>query len=141
MKVFIAYKHSGEEESILREVLEQISAAFEDSGMETFIFRRDVQKWEDATTWTGKEIISQALARQRECELIFAYVNSPENSEGLSIEIGYAKAMNKRIILAINKRFDPECHRYLRGLSDVVITFDDVNDLCEKIKKQNFKTL
>ncbi|MDD3648188.1 MAG: nucleoside 2-deoxyribosyltransferase [Candidatus Dojkabacteria bacterium] len=133
-KIFIAYKHAGKDEKRLQHILEWISQTLESKGYKTFIYRRDVQGW-DKITQSGKQIILGALENLRECDAIFAYVDSPGISEGLSIEIGYAKAKGKRVYLAINKSLSPEAYRFLRGLADKTIEFSNTTDLSNQIKE------
>jgi hypothetical protein len=71
----------------------------------------------------------------KKSDVFFAFVESNEKSEGLLLEAGYAKAQNKKIILAIKKDVNL---RFLRAIADSIVEFEDMNDLKEKMKDAIF---
>ena len=130
MKLFLAYRFSGEDKLILQEFLSRISQTIKELGHETFIFCRDRQNWGEVKM-DSTEIITEALKELRQCDAILAIQNGDEKSEGLLLEVGYAKGLGKKIFLAISK----DAKRpFLRGISDQVIEFNSIDDLVQKIE-------
>ena len=134
MKVFIAYKHTGEDPDKLKKNLEIISNIFTAIGYDTFIFFRDIQDWGKVTT-PPEQVMSIALKKQQDCSHVFAYINNFEISEGLSLEVGYAKALNKKLIIGISKSLPQDSHMLLLGLGADIIKFKNLKDLCTQIPK------
>jgi nucleoside 2-deoxyribosyltransferase len=130
MKVFITYKFKDSNPEELREQLEEFSNLIETStDWEPFIFFRDVQNWE-----TGKmevdEILEKAMESIKGCDAILA--EASEKARGAYFEIGYAKALGKKVIV-IHKE-GTEAH-FLEALADVKIVYKDLDDLGEKLGK------
>lgn len=130
MKIFIAYKFSAEKnKEELRTLLEKLSGALEAAGHSTYIHFRDVEKWGEVEL-SPDEIIRGALKELKSCDAIFALMMTLEKSEGMLLEVGFAKALDKKIILAIKKG---ERAVFLKALADDVIEFEDGDDLMNKI--------
>jgi nucleoside 2-deoxyribosyltransferase len=132
MKIFIAYKFSGEgNKDTLKLTLGKISNALESSKHKTFIHLRDIENWEEKGL-SSKDIISRALNELKKCDAILALVMSPEKSEGLLLEVGFAKALNKKIFLAVKKNANTI---FLREIADDIFEFDDIEEITDEIKK------
>jgi nucleoside 2-deoxyribosyltransferase len=65
---------------------------------------------------------------------VLFFVNSPEVSQGMLMELGYAIARKKRLVLAIREDIRDSIFR--RHIDDV-IEFKDVDDLQEKLEKHS----
>jgi len=77
-------------------------------------------KWEEYATWDAHAI--------RQCDICFAYMGKDNPSGyGMAAEIGYAKALNKTVILIIELGHEKERHfLFLNKFADVVYTsFED----------------
>jgi len=129
MKYYIAYKFSGEDKEKLKEILSEISAIIESYNNETFVSFRDIGNWGEISM-DSKEIITKALAELRNMDCILCLVFSSEKSEGMLLEAGYAKALNKKIIIAKQR----DIHIvFLKDIADDLIEFDTREDLKEKL--------
>ena len=53
------------------------------------------------------------------------------------MEIGYAISRHKKLIVAVNKNVRDKT--YLDELADVVIEFENINELCDKLKNLKLK--
>jgi len=132
MKIFIAYKFSGEvSREQLKENLTRLADALELSGHETYIHFRDAEKW-GKINLSPDEIIHGALNELKNCDAILALVMTAEKSEGLLLEVGFAIAGNKKIILAIKK--DTQAI-FLRALADEIIEYENTDSLVAKVKR------
>jgi hypothetical protein len=130
MRYYIAYKFLGSDGEELKEKLNTISSVIEEAGHNPFIFFRDIKKW-GAIKMSPDDIINSAFVELKKSDAFFAFVESDEKSEGMLLESGYAKASNKKIILAIKKGINL---RFLRSIADTIIEFEDLSDLKEKMK-------
>jgi nucleoside 2-deoxyribosyltransferase len=63
----------------------------------------------------------------KQCDIVFAYMEQSNPSGiGMSVEIGYAKALNKTIILVLEPCEDRKYLQFMKKVAD--ITFDDFLD-------------
>lgn len=129
MKYYIAYRFLGADMSQLQETLTRLSLAIETTGNQPYIYFRDAQNW-----WTTRlpteQILPDAYSKLDQADGFFAFIESNEKSEWLLLEAWYAKAKNKKIVLAIKKDNNL---RLLKSLADQIIEFETFWDLEEKI--------
>ncbi|MBS3087297.1 nucleoside 2-deoxyribosyltransferase [Candidatus Pacearchaeota archaeon] len=124
MRIYIAYKLSGEDFEKLKERLKKVSDIINKLGHESFIFVRDVQNWKPGNM-DAKEIMDRAFLEMKKSDVLLAVLESAEKGEGLLIESGYMKGIGKKIILASKKG----CRGFLlRGMVDDVFEFRDMKD-------------
>jgi nucleoside 2-deoxyribosyltransferase len=131
MKIYLTYKLSGADKEKLKNELEKISQCLENIGYQTFIFYRDMNKWGEIEISPDK-ILEKAFREIKNSDIVFVFLDKIEKSEGMLLELGYAKALNKKIILAIQK--DIPKFYFTKSLSDMIIEFDNLENLIEKIK-------
>ena len=132
MKIYIAYRFSGQDKDELKNSLSKISKVLTDAGHETFIFFRDEQNWGE-TTMPPKEIILSAFRHVESNDCLLAIQNSAEKSEGLLLEVGYAKGLGKQIVLAIKQDVSAV---FLRGVADKIIEYNSDEELLELLKQK-----
>ena len=130
MKVYLTYKFKEEDLGPLRAMLEKFSRLIEDAtGWKTFIFFRDVQKWQKPAM-SVNEVIERALKEVENCDAILA--EASEKARGVYFEVGYAKAKKKKVIVIHKKGTEAN---FLEALADVKIEYDDWDDLREKLRE------
>ena len=125
MKIFISHKFRGVNKKVLRKEIEKISNLLEKEGHKTFNYFRDKENWIPQEFPQGK-VIKDAFKEIKKCDIFLAFVNYKEPSEGLLLEFGFAKALNKEIILLIN---ESRCSTFLESISDKVIKFKDLKEI------------
>lgn len=125
MKVFIAYKASGEVEAQLIDNLQIMSDALHAAGVESY--STHLQQQEAAPS--GQKMKS-AFLKLDECDAVLAFVQNEEKSEGMILEIGYA--YGKKPIHVFAKR---GVHMSSFELADSVSEWDDVEQLTQLIKE------
>ena len=133
-KIFVAYRFTGEDLDILQRNLDQIKRALEARGLEAHCTIADEQSYR-ALNLTVKQILDNALQQLDACDLVFAFVNSASRSEGMLIELGYAFAKSKPIILAARKGVNVHSST---AVAHRIIEFDSMNNLMEQISKLEF---
>lgn len=111
MKVYLAGGMRGDDWQ--RSVIEQFPMV-KYSGVTFFNPRRHGLDWADAyTTWD--------LTAIEHCDVVFAYLQSDNPSGvGMAAEIGYAKALGKKVILVMDEREDERYWLFVEHMADVV---------------------
>lgn len=132
MKIYLVYKFSGVDKEILRKKIEVVSDSLEKLGHKTFAFFRDMNKWGEISM-PIKETFENAFSEIKKSDAVFVIIDDNDKKEGMLLEIGFAKAMGKKIYLAI--RNDVERFFALRAIADDIIEFDDIDDLEGLISK------
>lgn len=135
MKFYLAYKFLGQDKNELRSFLEEISTVIHNLGHDSFCHFRDIQKWRGTDKEDNpSQIIFEAFKEVEKSDAVLAFVEINEKSEGMLLEIGYAKALNKKIILAIKKSLDKDFLRFVRGIADLVIEYESLTDLKKQLE-------
>lgn len=129
MRYYIAYKFLNADKEVLKKTIGIISDMVEKEGNTTRIFYRDIQN-RGTISMTIDQIIRQAFAEIKKSDIILAFIESEEKSEGMLLEIGYAKALGKKVKVLIKRWIDL---RFVRALADETIEFDSIEDLEGKI--------
>lgn len=100
MKIYVAYKYTGADKEKLKILLTSISKTLEKQNHSTFMYFRDGGKWEsrDGYIPVGK-VMRECFVKIKESDCILILAQSSELSEGMLLDIGYAIALNKPIIV------------------------------------------
>jgi len=130
MKIFVSNKFKKENKKMLRQKLAKILSSLEKSGHKTFNLFRDMN-WKTKELPPGKAI-SFAFEKIKKCDAILVFLDNKKESEGIYLEIGFAKALGKKIILLI---FDKLSFPTLEALSDLVINFSDWENIDRVLSK------
>jgi len=131
MKIFISYKFAGENPQELEKILLEMSNVLRESGHKVYSASEDEELF-IKNKFTLKQILNHALKKLDNSDCILIFIKSQEKSEGMFIEIGYALAKNKKIILAIKKGIRLA---FTEEIADKVIEFKDIEDLKNKLKE------
>ena len=130
MKVYLTYKFKEEEPNELRAHLEAYSKLVEEAtGWQTFIFFRDVQKWKTGTM-SMQQVVNRAMEEISKCDAVL--VEASEKARGVYFEVGYAKALGKKVIVIHQKNTEAN---FLNASADVKIEYENYVDLKEKLRR------
>ncbi len=131
MKIYIAYKFAGENQEELINTLTKMESVLGSFGHSVYFASKEEDLFRDKK-FTAKQILNHALKELDNSDCILVFVRSNEKSEGMLIEIGYALAKKKKIILAIKKGINLY---FTEDISDKVVEFEDTDDLLIKLSK------
>jgi hypothetical protein len=131
MKIFISNKFKGENKKKLKGKLETIILILENSGHQTFNSFRDIDNWNTKVLPPGKAI-SWAFKRIKECNAVLCFIDSRDLSQGMLLEFGFAKALGKKIILVIPKKYPSPT---LEVVADYVIRFINWKEVGRKLSR------
>jgi len=114
--------------------LDSIESVIRSSGFQTFLPHRDLHKWGTANL-SAEEIGRKSMEQVKNSDLLIAY---PEQSTGVNIELGWASASKKKILILINENDRISImHSGLQGVTDSkIIKFKDIMDLRTKLREE-----
>lgn len=122
-KVFISYSFSKRED--VKELHEQLKKLLEERfNLEVYAFVFDYEDDVD-----DKKLMDDALKKVNESDILIVELSN--KSVGVGIEAGYAKAKGKSIIYI--HKLGAELKQTMSGIADVVIAYENTNDLIEQI--------
>ena len=127
-KIFISYKFTGENKKELEKEIKSICNSLGKKGHSSYCSFLD-------KNLEGKEkedIFKSAMDEIDKSDTLFVFLKKEDSCEGMLMEIGYAMAKKKKIILAIKKDVK---NTHLRELIEEVYEFDSLKDLEGVIEK------
>ena len=131
MKIYLAFKFTGEEVTQLTEKLNRLSATLRSAGHEVYCSIED-EDFFHANKYSNKDILTHELKHIDTSDVVLAFIETPERSEGMLVEIGYTIGEGKPFILLVKKGIKTTT---IHQVAKSVIEFDTVTDLCEKLSK------
>ncbi len=122
-KVFISYSYKKREQFQNMDL--EIKKALTRIGFEgySFVFDQHLKFKND------QEMMVKVLGKIDECDILIAELS--DKQVGIGLEVGYAKAKNKRIIYI--KRIDAAYSTTVGGVADDIIDYKNCTDLIKKI--------
>jgi len=129
MKLWLAHKVSGEDQSKLEEEMKKICFKLREIGVDYYC---SFLENEVGNTKSKKELIENAFEKINEFDGTLTIIKSDDLSEGMLIEMGYTIAKGKKLILAIKKGTMEG--KYVRVIANQIIEFEDIEDLVSKLE-------
>lgn len=129
MKAFIAYRHTGEEEATLSALLGAVRDALVAVGVEVYCTFFEESEFQDKQM-SPREIMDHAFKIIEGSDLLFIVQASQEKSEGMLMEVGFARAKGIKVIVATKSGID---NSYLPSMGDVNFAWTDYEELALKI--------
>ena len=114
--------------------LDAIESIAVSSGFQTFLPHRDLHNWGKANL-TEEAVGKRSMEEVQKSDLLIAY---PEQSVGVNIELGWASAFKKKVLILLNENDRVSVmHSGLRGVTDSqIIKFRDIMDLRMKLREE-----
>ncbi len=139
-KVFIAYRYTGEPEEKLMEMVARLKASLVSVGLEAICSFESEDDFQKAGMNPGN-IVEYMCRKLSEMDYLLAVVKTDDKSEGMLIEVGYRNALKDHklthplFILAVKRGV----YTHMRFMANVVLEFEDLEDLCVKISHLSFE--
>ncbi len=133
MKAFIAYRHTGEKEEDLRQLLTVVCDALKSAGVDNYCTFFDEENFK-ARSNSAREIMDHAFEILENSDVLFVVQTSNEKSEGMLMEVGFARARGIRVVVATK---DGVSNSYLPAMGDLNFGWSDHSDLSAKIAELN----
>lgn len=131
MKAFISYRFTGEDPRELNDTLGKMRSVLIEGGHQVFCSFWSEEFFKH-NNFTNKQILEYTLEELKKSDAVLVFIKSSEKSEGMLIEVEYALASQKRIILAVKNGVKTT---FLHQIANEVIEFESVDDLCVKLKE------
>ena len=132
-KIFVAYRVTGEDPEKLKAAIRKVCDSVSKSGCNYYSTLLDeIENPKKFEGWEKGDYLKHALVELGKMDALLLFINSENKSEGLLIEVGYALAKGKKIVLVIDRKVKDT---YLREMVDKVIDYDNVDEVYAKIGK------
>lgn len=129
MKIFLSYKQTGIEKDSLKKELQFFRDFFQKKNIKNFIYYFD-----DDSTQSAKYILKECEKNIDTSDTVIAYVISSDKSEGQLLELWYAKAKNKNIIIFMQKKCVPDFF-FTKSITEKIYFFDRQEEISEILEK------
>ena len=127
MSVFISYRFSDIPIEELRKLIDPIYNLFKNKGLDVFCnFYKDATYVEN--NYTAKQIMDDCFENIDKRDVVVCLVDTDKYSCGMLLEIGYALAKNKRIIVASRKGCEIDT---LCAMANNNIIYNDYDELLD----------
>lgn len=130
MKTFVAYRSTGEDPAALAALLMTVKQAFAFRNIDAYCSHFFKQEFEQKD-YSKREALLHAYSVIESSGFLFVLLASSEKSEGMLLEIGYAMAKDKPIVLAVREGVEGTMLPHLLVHSFV---WSDELDLARKIR-------
>lgn len=128
-RFFIAYRHTGEDIQELEQRIRTIETALATHGIQAYATLFDQESFTKNHTSASK-IMEEAFQKIAVMDGLFVLIMNGDKSEGQLIEVGYAIASKKPVVVAYQK----DANTYVPELANVAIAFEDLDDLAAKVR-------
>jgi len=98
MNIYLSYKQSGIDKIILENELWYIKKQLEKLGHKVFVYYFD-----EDSSFPAFDLDKRFLENIKNSDLVLAYINYKDKSEGQLLELGMSYALNKKIKIILNK--------------------------------------
>ena len=134
MEAFVAYRHTGESEEVLEEMLTLVCRTLGSAGVSaycTFFAEKEFQ----SRKLNARQIMEHAFKAIDARDLLFVVQASEAKSEGMIMEVGYSIAKKKPIIVATHNAVK---NTYLPKMANIALTYNSLDNLETKIADTDF---
>lgn len=128
-RFFIAYRHTGEDIQELEQRIRTVEMSLATHDIQAYATLFDQESFTKNHVSAGK-IMEEAFQKIAAMDGLFVLIMGNDKSEGQLIEVGYAIASKKPVVVAYQK----EANTYVPELANIAIAFDDLADLANKIR-------
>lgn len=129
-RYFIAYRHTGENMLELEQRLSRVEIALAAHNIKSYATLSEEDEFVRSKATAG-QIMEKAFQKIAAMDGLFVLINGDEKSEGQLMEVGYALALKKPIIVAVKSGIES----YVPELASTKIVYQDLDDLTKKLKE------
>lgn len=127
-KFFIAYRHTGENILELEQRINTIDLALAAKGIKSYATLSEEHEFQQNNTSAG-QIMEKAFQKISAMDGLFVLIAGDEKSEGQLMEVGFALALKKPVIVARRSG----SNTYVHELTNLSFEYEDLSDLSKKI--------
>jgi hypothetical protein len=137
MEAFVAYRHTGESEEVLADLLGKVCEALASAGVDAYCTFFDENNFQ-TKQMNARQIMDHAFETIQSKDLLFVVQATDAKSEGMLMEVGWCIRDRKPIVVATKNGVE---NTYLPDMADMTITYDNNDDLVHQIAGIDFQTL
>ena len=130
MKLFLAYRFTGEKKEDLEKILVTVRDSLQKNGVEVYCSFFDQETFASKKS-SARDIMDHAFSVLDKSDMLFVLQTSENKSEGLLMEVGYAIAKNIPIAVAIKEGVK---NTYLPEMAGSVIRWKNLQDLVKQVE-------
>jgi len=138
MKGLISYRFTGEKPEDLKNLLIPVRNKLKEVGVDAYCNLLDEDLETRSKSFQPQDYVFDAFRILDSSDMLFAVVASEYKSEGMIMEVGYSIAKGIPVIVAIKEGI---ADTYLPGMANLVIHWNNLEDLLNKISKVEYKSL
>lgn len=133
MKIFLSFRYSGETRESLREFFFPIITSLRESEKEVYCFLEEEEEFETQKV-QPRDMFAHVFEKLRDCDIVLCIVRGPERSEGMLMEVGFAIALRKPVVLYKQVGVST----YIGEVAEETHEFQNGLDLLNQITKSKF---
>lgn len=133
MKIFLSFRYTGESREGLEKFFYPLRDKLASLGHEVYLSLDDLVTWESGEL-ALREKFARTFSELETSDALVVVVRTPEKSEGMLMEVGFALALRKPIYLYVAKGVDT----YIREVATSVVEFTGHEDLLENISIRTY---
>jgi nucleoside 2-deoxyribosyltransferase len=137
MKMFIAYRHTGEKTKDLEDLLGNVRAALSEAGVNVYCAFFEEAEFQSRSL-AAHQIMDHAFSLIDGSDMLFVIQTSKNKSEGMLMEVGYCIAKKIPIVVAVKSDVK---QTYLPDMANTSFRWKDPEDLKRQIAATNFSSL
>ena len=131
MRFYIAYRYTGEDPIVLNEELSKIESIIKANGHDVFCSISREKYFAD-NKFTPRQIVDFSLKELEQSDVLLAYIKSPEKSEGMILEIGFAIAKKTPIYVLIKNGIKTG---FIESVAEKVIVFKEFFEIDKQLSE------
>jgi nucleoside 2-deoxyribosyltransferase len=131
MKYFIAYRFTGDDPAKVGKRVGLVADALKAAGHEVYHNADQAERYE-SSGMTPRQILDEGFAELDMCDAVLVLLAGNERSEGQLMEVGYAYAKGKRIVVALKTGVTT----YVDLMADQVIEWSEMAELQERLRHE-----
>lgn len=137
LQTFVAYRHTGESETVLKETLDKICEALGSREVDAYCTFFEESAFQ-SREMNARQIMDYAFSVIDKKDFLLVLQTSESKSEGMLMEVGYCIATSKPVVVATQSSVQ---NTYLPEMARLRLTFDTIDDLVVQLEAINFRDL
>lgn len=137
MRAFVSYRHTGAEADTTTAMLEVVRKVLSKKGIAVSNVFFDVRKG-DLPVKSPGELMVEAFGMLSRSDFVLALQLSEERSEGMLMEVGYALAKQRPVVVATRANVR---ETYLPSMAAYDFRWENLDQLEEKLSQIEFRSL
>ena len=137
MKAFIAYRSTGENQKLLKPLLNSVRDTLKAHGIDSYCNFFDEQEFIDKS-YSPRQILLHGFKNIDKSDFLFVLQTSDNRSGGMLMEIGYSIAKCIPVVAAVKDGLE---FKLIASAADTVLPWTDNQNLIEAIRRLDISNI